>query len=355
MGFQICGSLGVIFERRDAGTNGFFLMPERNSRRNTLRNMNINDEATLSGTFVVLPTPFTDEDTVDTAGLENVLDYVLKSGAEGVVFPGLASEYEQLSKEERLSLTQYIGERMLADRNFIVGASAANPADANNYLVAGANAGAKCAMVMAPSALAGDLNAIIEFFQTLAESAEIPIMLQNAPAPMGAALSVNEVAKVVAAVPAIEYVKEEIMPCGQRMEHLLELAPSHLRGVFGGAGGRYIIDELERGSLGTIPASELTEVHVELVRQYRAGNLSAARRVFYNMLPILNMQSVLRCSLTKEVLRRRGLIANNNVRVPGPVMDQKDIDELCAAWANVEDIAGPIENSELESACSQAT
>ncbi len=320
-----------------------------------MQNMNKISDATLNGTFVVLPTPFTKDDVVDTSGLENVLTYVLDSGAEGVVFPGLASEYEQLTKEERISSTHFIGQRMVAGAAFIVGASSPNVDDAKDYLVAGANAGAKCAMVMAPNALIGDLNATITFFESLAESADIPIMLQNAPAPMGAALSVSDVAKVVAAVPAIEYVKEEIMPCGQRMEQLLQLAPSHLRGVFGGAGGRYIIDELERGSLGTIPASELTEVHVELVRQYRAGNLSAARRVFYNMLPILNMQSVLRCSLTKEVLRRRGLIANNNVRVSGPVMDQKDIEELCAAWANVEDIAGPIENGELESACSQAT
>ena len=84
------------------------------------------------------------------------------------------------------------------------------------------------------------------------------MILQNAPAPAGCALSPERVAEIVVGTPGVEYVKEEVLPCGQRMTRVLALATRNLRGVFGGAGGRYITDELARGACGTMPACELS-------------------------------------------------------------------------------------------------
>src|SRR5205085_1341513 len=81
-----------------------------------------------------------------------------------------------------------------------------------------------------------------------------------------------------------------------------------LFGVFGGAGGRYITDELRRGAAGTMPAIELAEVHVALFAAHRAADHDRVRRIFTRMLPVLNVQAVFRWSLTKYVLERRGLI-----------------------------------------------
>lgn len=296
----------------------------------------------LEGTFPVLPTPFTPDNQIDLTSFGRVIDYVLHSGVDGVVFPGLASEYEQLSKGERLQMTQMVGEKVKGKVPFVVGAGAATPELGIEYSVAGAKAGASCAMTMAPNWFADDKTAMINFFKTMAASADIPIMLQNAPRPMGAGLSMDIVREILLEVPEITYVKEETMPCGQRIEQLLDNPPPNLLGVFGGAGGRHIIDELNRGSLGTFPASELTELHVALVKAHRAGDLDKARTLFANMLPILNMQAVFRCSLTKEVLMRRGILASNHVRVPGPVIDEEDKRELEAFWRLVEDRMGPL-------------
>lgn len=296
----------------------------------------------LRGTFPVLPTPFADGGEVDLASLQRVVDYVLGCGVDGVVFPGLASEYDQLTKDERLSLTEQIGVLLDGKVPFVVGASAATPELAIEFAIAGENAGAACAMVLAPAALASDLTAMERFFEKLAGSTAIPIMLQNAPAPMGAGLSVKNVVKILQKVPRIEYVKEETMPCGQRIEQIIARAPKSLKGVFGGAGGRHVIDELNRGSLGTFPASEVTEVHAAVVKAHRQNDSVKARDLFQRMLPILNMQAVYRCSLTKEVLRQRGFVDSAMVRAPGPVMDQRDIEELRVYWQQVEEFSGPL-------------
>ena len=79
-----------------------------------------------------------------------------------------------------------------------------------------------------------------------------------------------------------------------------------------------------------------------LVNAYRDNELTQARQIFASMLPILTMQTVYRCSLTKEVLLQRGLVQSAHVRAPGPKMDEKDKKELHACWELVEDFMGPL-------------
>jgi 4-hydroxy-tetrahydrodipicolinate synthase len=46
------------------------------------------------------------------------------------------------------------------------------------------------------------------------------------------------------------------------------------------------------------------------------------------MLPLLNFQAVFRMAMTKEVLRRRGILRSTHVRAAGPVPDAQDLVEL---------------------------
>lgn len=87
--------------------------------------------------------------------------------------------------------------------------------------------------------------------------------------PNGAALPPEKVAEVAAAVPAIRYVKEETLPCGQHVTRILAAAKGSLDGVMGGAGARFVLDELARGANGTMPALELADAHAALWRAWQ--------------------------------------------------------------------------------------
>jgi 4-hydroxy-tetrahydrodipicolinate synthase len=196
-------------------------------------------------------------------------------------------------------------------------------------------------MVMAPKNLT-EVDAVTTFFTRVARAAgEVPIMLQNAPPPAGSGLPIDTVVAVTRAVANIHYVKEEALPSGARITQTLASAPSNLRGVFGGGGGRYITDEFARGAVGTMPACELSEVHVALVRAHRAGNRAQVRHLFNRMLPLLNFQAVFRMAMTKETLRRRGVIANAGKRAAGPELDAGDHRELTELLAEVRDLLDP--------------
>ena len=159
---------------------------------------------------------------------------------------------------------------------------------------------------------------------------DTPIVLQNVPAPVGAGLEPDVLVAILNAVPGIRYVKEETLPSGQRLTSVRRAAPRTLFGVLGGAGGRYITDELRRGACGTMPAIELAEVHVALFAAHRAGETERVRELFTRMLPILNVQAVFRWSLTKYVLHRRGLISCRLQRATGPLLDNEDAADVDA-------------------------
>lgn len=292
----------------------------------------------LNGVLPILPTIFTDRGAIDEQGTRRVLDYVIASGASGVVFPGLASEYDTLSAEERLHLTHQIGQWIDGRVAFVVGASAPEMEESAAYAKAGAEAGAIAAMILTPHKLALDLPSMASYFRDVHASCGIAIMLQNAPAPMGIGLALDRVAQLARDVDGIRYVKEEAPPSGQRITTLSELAGDALDAVFGGAGARYVIDELTRGAKGTMPACEITELHVAMHRSFVAGEERHARDLFERTLPLLNMQAIYRWRLTKEVLRRRGLIDSAHVRASGPSLDRYDLRELDALLARLADI-----------------
>src|SRR5690606_26288076 len=123
---------------------------------------------------------------------------------------------------------------------------------------------------------------------------------------------------------------EETQPCGQNLSRIAAALGGGIDGIFGGAGGRYIMDELNRGGAGTMPAAELADIHAAIVAAFRSGDRAEARRLYSASLPLLNFQAVFRMHMTKDVLRRRGIIRHTFVRGRGPKFDDGDRAELAA-------------------------
>ena len=287
----------------------------------------------LTGVFPIVATPFRADGSPAAAELARVVDFIVESGADGIVFPGVASEFETLSPAERSTLVEAVAKANRGRVTLVIGVSAANANDAGRYAKQARNVGAAAVMAVAPPMLRDDQQAQLAYYRAIAAEG-LPIILQNAPAPAGCGFDPERVAQIVSAVPRIEHVKEETLPCGQRITRLLALRPD-LAGVFGGAGGRYITDELARGACGTMPACELTELFVAQFAAHRAGDVALVRSLYNRMLPLLNFQAVFRMAMTKEVLRRRGIIESTHVRAAGPLLDAGDLKELDALLADL--------------------
>jgi dihydrodipicolinate synthase/N-acetylneuraminate lyase len=286
----------------------------------------------------ILPTPFQADGSIDEAGMRQTIRYVLAAGAHGVAFPAMASEFYSLTDAERVRLTELVVHEVGKAVPVVGTATAQSGYSAVELAQSIERAGVDAIMVMPPYVVRDGLPGVTSLFSRLAATVDVPLILQNAPAPLGSAYGVDAIRQLMEKVPQVSYLKEETMPGGQKISRLLDSPPASLQGVFGGAGGRYIIDELNRGAIGAMPACEITEVHVRIFDLYREGDPAGARALYNRSLPLLTFQAVFRMDMTKEVLRRRGVIESPLVRVGSVPLDEQDHKELSVLLAEIEDL-----------------
>lgn len=276
----------------------------------------------LTGILPVLPTPFTARGDVDLAAMPALVRYACDAGVGGVVFPGFASEVEHLTAMERKALLQVVVDVAAGQVPVVAGASAETSDQVVEHGRVARDMGVIWLMIQPPKSIGSTVDDITAFFSAIvARLPDMRIILQNAPAPRGSDLSPATMLQVVRAFPQIAYVKEETLPAGPAISFILDAKPSHLRGVIGGGGARYILDEYERGACAAMPALEIAGEHVALDKAWREGDRRAARDIYVKTLPLLTLQAVYRMRLTKHALMRRGILTNAIVRSPTAELD----------------------------------
>lgn len=289
----------------------------------------------LQGMLPVLPTPFTESGAIDDDAMVRIVDFALACGVDGVVFPGFASEVDELSAAERSTLLKVVTTRVGGRRRIVAGASAASAAEAAAHCDEALSNGIRHVMIQAPKSVGTTTEAVSAFYGDIAAAVPgIEIVLQNAPAPRGSDLKPEAILAIVRDNPAITYVKEETLPSGLAISAIAAGKPAHLKGVLGGGGARYLIDEYNRGACGAMPAVEFADIHVALDRAYRAGEIERARELYMRTLPLLVIQLNFRMAFTKHVLTRRGVLTNQVVRATVPAMDALDVAEI-DAWLDL--------------------
>ena len=298
----------------------------------------------IKGIYPVLPTPFLEDGSVDEDSFRRVIRYVLKAGAHGVVFPAMASEFYSLSEKERKSFTEILVEEVNHQIPVVVGVTAPSTEVALDLVAHANRSGADAVMAMAQNFMKSNFREIQRYYQEISSLTQLPVILQNAPDPAGCGLTVEKVVRILQDNENISYVKEENLPCGQRMTNVLESSVQTLKGVFGGAGGRFIMDELARGAIGNMPACELTEAHVAIYEKYKNDDFIGARHIYNRILPLLTCQSVFRTGVTKAVLHKRGIISSETIRVGCIPFDNCDRRELDTLLNEINDLLeGPFE------------
>lgn len=275
----------------------------------------------MNGVLPVVPTPFREDGGVDLGGLQCVVEDAVEQGASALVYPGVASEDVLLTAEERAASLDTVVRTVAGRVPVVAGVNSDQPQGMVDYAKGLANSGVDAVMAMAIPAMQAETS------MWFARMADVlggkPIILQNLGAPRGANLSPAQMRQLAAEVPSIRYVKEETIPSGQRVSALVEGVGAEFDAVIGGGGARFVFEELERGATATMPAIELLDLHVALVRAFMAGDRERALELYEASLPLLLLQATYRMRLTKLILKERGLIACDAVREKLPPLDDK--------------------------------
>ena len=288
------------------------------------------------GVYAIPVTPFNDDLSVDWDSLRKCVEFSVEAGAHGIVVPVNASEGPFLTDTERKQVLKVAIEVVDGAVPVVGGVSGTSTTQSVDLTRNAAELGADSVMAMPPN---GATSSIMwDHFAAIAEAGQLPVWIQNNKPPAGPIVPTDMMVRMLNEVEHVDYVKEESNLPGQVMTELFEKAGGAIRGVMGGMGGRYLVDEYRRGSCGTMPAGHITDAHARLWDALEAGGTDAdglqvvtdeARYIWERMIPSLNFEFMFGANAYKAAYWRRGIIKTPKTRIPAnKLLDKFDYEEL---------------------------
>ncbi len=281
-------------------------------------------DRTMRGVYPILAMPFDDDSRIDVEDLQREVEYLVDAGVHGVGV-AMASEVYKLSESERDLATTAVVDQARGRVKVVINTGGPGTDLAIQYSWSAQELGADAVMAVPPAGAAP--VSIREYFRQISDAIEIPIFIQDissGPVPPPLAVQIARESENAC------YAKVEVSPTAPRVAQAKELAGDDLV-IFGGAGGNFFVEELRRGSVGTMPAAAIPEVFRAVWDLYQDGRDGEATREFERYIPLLQTLGQgqgIAIYLTKEVLRLRGVFKAANVRHPGMRPDDLTYREL---------------------------
>jgi len=296
--------------------------------------------AQLRGLFPVGVTPFDERGLIDEDSLRRSLEFYIEAGVNGIAHVLGGSEFYTLTDDERRLVSTIVSEVVNGRVPVVIGVggvSARHAAELAKY-AEGCGADAVCSMPSYTRMVLSHAE-IEEYYRAIAEAVSIPVIIQNAASPFGVPMSPEMLTSLMRGLEHIDYVKEETRNPGHMVSAVLKMAGDACKGILGGAGGHYLLDEYKRGSCGTMPFPHVPDIQSALWNALEADDWHEARRMHHRLLPLYNMEVRFGGDLCKEILRRRGVISTATTRIPGrAALDSLDQEELSTVLSELGDL-----------------
>ena len=149
----------------------------------------------FSGTLVALATPFNDGQ-VDWKRLDELVDFQLAEGIDGIVPMGTTGESPTLSHPEHERVIEAVIKRVGGKVPVVAGTGSNSTSEAIRLTSFAQKVGADGALSVNPYYNKPTQQGLYEHFKAVAEEGDIPIVLYNIPGRCGVALSVETVCRL---------------------------------------------------------------------------------------------------------------------------------------------------------------
>jgi 4-hydroxy-tetrahydrodipicolinate synthase len=284
----------------------------------------------VRGVFPILVTPFDDRERIDADSLRSLVDFTIDAGVHGLGI-ALGSEIQKLTDAEREHVIRIVVDQARGRVPVVVNTGAQASLTAALYSQQAVDLGAAAVMCLPPSAPVS-ASEVRAYFKAISDAVGVPVFIQDTAAtPVSAGL----IRRIAEESERVRYAKVESAPQPTQVQAAVEASQGRVT-IFGGAGGGYLVEELRRGSVGTMPWPSQPEAFVRIWDLWCAGDERQATQVHEReIVPLARLAATgirLGHTVHKEVLRRRGVIRCAVVRAPADPLDEitrRELDQIC--------------------------
>lgn len=268
----------------------------------------------LAGVFAIPQTPFLDSGAFDTETLASEIEFLHRMGVQGITWPVNASEWSQLTVEERFAGTETIiranRKAEAAKRPAVVIAVQSDDVDTAVKIARHADKTGADSILAIPykSGVRTTDDQQMDYYSAIAAASAKPMFVQAI-----GDMSVDLIQRIAKKNPTVRYVKDEAGNTTARLAEyrLREKIPD---GIFTGKHGPNFVDDLERGAVGQMPAAGIADLYVATWMAWKAGKKDLAQEMHSKTL-LLAMHAVnYGVAGQKYILQLRGVFKNSVCR-----------------------------------------
>lgn len=135
----------------------------------------------LKGSITALVTPMKDDGAVDYDALGKLIDWQIAEGTHALVAVGTSGESATLSMDEHIDVIRFFVKHVAGRVPVIAGTGANNTLEAIELTQAAKEAGADCALLVAPYYNKPTQEGIYQHYKAVSEAVNMPQMLYNVP------------------------------------------------------------------------------------------------------------------------------------------------------------------------------
>ena len=169
----------------------------------------------FTGAGVALVTPFKEDLAVDYDQLEKFIDFQIDNGTDSIVICGTSGEASTMSHDEQIEVVSACVSHVNGRVPVIAGAGANCTDEALNLAKRSEKAGADGLLVVTPYYNKATQKGLEEYYTTVGNSVDIPIIMYNVPGRTGTNIQPATAVKIAKSVDNIVAIKEASGDIGQ--------------------------------------------------------------------------------------------------------------------------------------------
>jgi 4-hydroxy-tetrahydrodipicolinate synthase len=157
--------------------------------------------------MTAMVTPFDENLEIDYNQVSILIDHLIRTGTDTIVVGGTTGESPTLTKEEKISLFQYVAKEANGRAKVIAGTGSNNTKASIELTRQAEKVGVDGIMLVVPYYNKPSQEGLYQHFKTIADATSLPIMLYNIPGRSAINMQVETILRL-AEVPNIVAVKE---------------------------------------------------------------------------------------------------------------------------------------------------
>lgn len=169
----------------------------------------------FTGAGVALVTPFKEDLSVDYDQLEKFIDFQIDNGTDSIIICGTSGEASTMSHDEQIEVVSACVSHVNGRVPVIAGAGANCTDEALNLAKRSEKVGADGLLVVTPYYNKATQKGLEEYYATVGNSVDIPIIMYNVPGRTGTNIQPATAVKIAKSVDNIVAIKEASGDIGQ--------------------------------------------------------------------------------------------------------------------------------------------